>query len=223
MKEKTRKISEKHIKIIVVIAVIIIVVGLLFWGMIPEKIYEVSEITNSKETFDGKDLNVKGIINNWNISTNNFTLLDTTNENLLIEITHTGAYPEGFGNGETKTRTQAGLVAILDAFQRRPEAALGLSELVMKRLPPIEGYADVAQPRFGELAGSVAVDPRAVGGDDGAETETPGFDQQFQQVLAQQGLAAAEQRDGNVGLRKLSQEAPGLVRRQLLPVARSIG
>ena len=101
MKEKTRKISEKHIKIIVVIAVIIIVVGLLFWGMIPEKIYEVSEITNSKETFDGKDLNVKGIINNWNISTNNFTLLDKTNENLLIEITHTGAYPEGFGNGET--------------------------------------------------------------------------------------------------------------------------
>jgi cytochrome c-type biogenesis protein CcmE len=101
MRIKTRKISEKQIKIIVVIAVIIIVVGVLFWGMIPEKIYEVSEISNSKESFDGKEFSVKGIINNWNISTNNFNLLDTSNENLLIEMTHTGAYPEGFGNGET--------------------------------------------------------------------------------------------------------------------------
>ena len=101
MEKKPRKISEKQIKIIVVIAVIAIVVGILLWGMIPEKIYEVSEILNDKEGFDGKEVNVKGVVNGWSISSKNFTLLDVSNENLKIEITHSGAFSEGFGNGET--------------------------------------------------------------------------------------------------------------------------
>lgn len=101
MEKKGRKISEKQIKLIVVVAVVIIVVGLLFWGMIPEKIYEISEIMKNKEDFDGKEFNVKGLVSNWNLSSNDFILVDSFNSDLSIDITHYGAFSEGFGNNVT--------------------------------------------------------------------------------------------------------------------------
>jgi len=101
MERKAIKISEKQIKIIAVITIVIIVVSILLWGMIPEKIYDVSEILNNPEEFDSKEVNVIGIVEEWEPSTYNFTLIDTMNKNLAINITHTRAFPEGFGDNKT--------------------------------------------------------------------------------------------------------------------------
>lgn len=101
MERKAIKISEKQIKIIAVITIVIIVVSILLWGMIPEKIYDVSEILNNPEGFDSKKVNVIGVVEEWEPSTYNFTLIDTMNKNLAINITHTGAFPEGFGDNKT--------------------------------------------------------------------------------------------------------------------------
>jgi cytochrome c-type biogenesis protein CcmE len=101
MERKAIKISEKQIKIIAVVTIVIIVVSILLWGMIPEKIYDVSEILNNPEGFDGKEVNVIGFVEGWEPSSYNFTLLDNSNENLAINITHTRAFPEGFGDNKT--------------------------------------------------------------------------------------------------------------------------
>ena len=101
MKIKEKKISEKQIKIIIVVIIVVIVVGVLLWGMIPEKIYDVSEILNNTEGVDGQKVNVIGVVGNWEMSSKNFTLIDTEDGNLGINITYTKALPEGFGNKET--------------------------------------------------------------------------------------------------------------------------
>ncbi len=101
MEKKVRKISEKQIKIIVVIAIVIIIVGILLWGMIPEKIYEVSEILENPEGFDSRMINVTGVIAGWNFGSSNFTLVGSIDNNLSINVTHTGTFPGGFGTDET--------------------------------------------------------------------------------------------------------------------------
>jgi len=101
MKIKERKISEKQIKIIAVVIIAVIVVGVLLWGMVPGKIYDVSQILDNPEGLDEQEVNVIGVVSNWELSSNNFTLIDSQDENLGINITHTKAFPEGFGNGET--------------------------------------------------------------------------------------------------------------------------
>ena len=101
MKIKEKKISEKQIKIVIVILIVVIVIGVLFWGMIPEKIYEVSEILENPEGFNGQKINIKGIVDNWEKSSKNFTLVDSQDGNLVININNTKGFPEGFGNKET--------------------------------------------------------------------------------------------------------------------------
>ena len=101
MEKKVRKISEKQIKIIVVIAIVVIVVGSLLWGMVPEKIYDVSEILDNPEKFDDKALSVTGIVDGWVLSSRNFTLLDANEKEFTIEVLHTGSIPEGFGVNKT--------------------------------------------------------------------------------------------------------------------------
>ena len=101
MEKKARKISEKHIKIIAVVTIVVIVVGVLLWGMVPGKIYNVSEILDNPEGFDGQMVNVTGVVRGWGLSSHNFTLVDSLDKNLTIEITHTRAFPEGFGDNET--------------------------------------------------------------------------------------------------------------------------
>jgi cytochrome c-type biogenesis protein CcmE len=99
--KKERKISEKHIKLIVILAVIAVVLVIVVWGMVPEKIYEVSEVTKNKNLYDGKEISIKGVILAWNGTTKNFTLADAMNTNITISVTHSGAFPEGFGNNAT--------------------------------------------------------------------------------------------------------------------------
>lgn len=101
MKIKEKKISEKQIKIIIVVAIVVIVVGILIWGMIPEKIYDVSEILDNPKGFNGQKVNVIGVIGDWETQSNNFTLIDSQDENIVINISNTKGFPEGFGNKET--------------------------------------------------------------------------------------------------------------------------
>ena len=101
MEKKVRKISEKQIKIIAVVTIVVIVVIVLLWGMVPGKIYEVSEILKNSEGFDGRLVNVTGVVARWESSSHNFTLVDSLDKNLTINVTHTGVVPGGFGNKET--------------------------------------------------------------------------------------------------------------------------
>ena len=101
MKKNPRKISEKQIKIIAVVIIIAIVVGILLWGMIPGKIYDVSEILEHSGGFDGKEISVRGVVGGWNLSSQNFTLMDSQDKGMTLNITHSRSFPEGFGNNET--------------------------------------------------------------------------------------------------------------------------
>ena len=74
MAKQTRTISEKQIKIIAVVVIVIIIVGILIWGIIPGKIYDVSEILNNPNEFDGKGVNVTGLVTGWTFSTDLPTL-----------------------------------------------------------------------------------------------------------------------------------------------------
>lgn len=101
MEKKPRKISEKQIKIIAVVTIVVIVVGILLWGMVPEKIYDVSEILGNPEGFNGQEVNVIGVVGGWESSSHNFTLVDSKDKNLAINITYNMTFPGGFGNDET--------------------------------------------------------------------------------------------------------------------------
>lgn len=101
MEKKPRKISEKHIKIIAVTIIVIIVVSVLLWGMVPEKIYNVSEILDNQDEFDGKKVNIIGIVERWEHTSYNFSLADSFDKGSAINITHIGTFPENFGNNET--------------------------------------------------------------------------------------------------------------------------
>ena len=92
-----RRISQKQIKIIVVVVVIIVVVGVLVWGMIPEKIYELAEVLDDQDKFEDDYISVKGVVTEWNKSSDSFTLTDSNDETLTILVIHDGPFPEGFG------------------------------------------------------------------------------------------------------------------------------
>ena len=92
-----RRYSEKRVKVFVLVAVVSVVVVILLWGMVPERIYEVEEVVDGEDSFDGKQINVKGVVTAWETDKSNFTLLDSNNANLSILVRHTGPIPEGFG------------------------------------------------------------------------------------------------------------------------------
>jgi len=101
MEKKPRKISEKQIKIVAVVIIVVIVVSILLWGMVPGKTYDVSEVLSNQEKFNGKEVNIIGIVEGWEGSSNNFSLVDSFYSSLGINITHTRVFPENFGNNET--------------------------------------------------------------------------------------------------------------------------
>ena len=101
MEKKAIRISERQIKITAVIIIVVVVVAVLFWGMVPNRIYDTSEIIENSQSFNGKLVNVSGIVEGWMLSSNNFTLVDSLNDSYKIIITHNGGFPGGFGNNET--------------------------------------------------------------------------------------------------------------------------
>jgi cytochrome c-type biogenesis protein CcmE len=96
-----RRISEKQIKIFAVVAVVAVIVVVLLWGMVPDRIYEVRDVVDDVDGLEGENINIKGIITDWDLDDVNFTLADSNNENLTISVYHPGPFPEGFGINAT--------------------------------------------------------------------------------------------------------------------------
>ena len=93
-----RKITEKQIKLGVFIVVIVVVGVILLWGMVPEEIYMVKQVTSDPGRFDGKEISVKGMVADWNV-TDEFTLIDENDNVTFILANHTATFPDGFSNG----------------------------------------------------------------------------------------------------------------------------
>jgi hypothetical protein len=74
-----------------------VVVAVLLWGMVPDRIYEVRDILNDTGGLGDDVVNVKGIVTIWNNQSSNFTLADSNDPTRTLEVFHTGAIPEGFG------------------------------------------------------------------------------------------------------------------------------
>ncbi len=94
-------ISERKFKLGITVAVIVIVVGVLLWGMVPEEIIDVEKIAEDPAKYDGEEINVKGVVLDWDGSAMNFTLADSLDLNITIHVQHSGGPPEGFGNNVT--------------------------------------------------------------------------------------------------------------------------
>ncbi len=95
--EKRQKRSSIRKKRVVVVAVIIIVVAIIiaFWGTQPPRSYRPSEILQSPESYEGKNIQVRGIITSHNSTAKIFLLGDTV-VNMTVSYT---SLPEGFQIG----------------------------------------------------------------------------------------------------------------------------
>ncbi len=92
-----RRVSERRVKVIGLVAVVAVVVIILLWGMVPAKILEIREVVGQASAMDGDEVSVKGIVTVWEPQSTNFTLTDPSDPALALLVTHHGAIPEGFG------------------------------------------------------------------------------------------------------------------------------
>lgn len=92
-----RRISKKQLRIVALVSVVAVIVIVLLWGMVPERIYEVRDVYDEIDDLDGGYINVKGVVARWESGESNYTLADSKDANMTIEVSHKGAFPEGFG------------------------------------------------------------------------------------------------------------------------------
>lgn len=92
-----RRISRKQLRILALVSVVAVIVVILLWGMVPERIYEVRNVLDEIDDLNGEYINVKGVVVSWESGQSNYTLADTKDANLTIEASHQGGFPEGFG------------------------------------------------------------------------------------------------------------------------------
>lgn len=95
-----RKITEKQLKMLVFVVIIIAMGAVLIWGMVPEDIYEVKQINEDPGKYLDKEIQIKGMVKDWNMS-DEFTLADSNDQTITIHANHTATFPDGFGNDET--------------------------------------------------------------------------------------------------------------------------
>ncbi len=92
-----KRFSRKQVRTIGIVVIVAVLVAILLWGMVPEPIFEVDQVLDDPDSFDGEWVNVKGIVVDWEAGNPNFTLADSDDGSLTIEVSHSGAIPEGFG------------------------------------------------------------------------------------------------------------------------------
>ncbi len=113
-----RRFSRKQLRIFALVAVVAVIVVILLWGMVPERIYEVRNVFDEIDDLDGEYINVKGVVVSWESGQNNYTMADTDDANLTIEAVHKGGFPEGFGMDATVVAKgivkRSGLVISMD-------------------------------------------------------------------------------------------------------------
>lgn len=98
---RSRGISSKQIRIGIVVAVVAVLVVVLLWGMVPDRIYEVHQALDDIDSLDGEYVSVKGLIVSWETGSSDFTIADSNDGNITIQVQHTGPLPEGFGINAT--------------------------------------------------------------------------------------------------------------------------
>ncbi len=92
-----KRFSRKQVRIMGIVVIVAVLATILLWGMVPEPIYEVDQVLDDPDSFDGEWMNIKGVVVNWEAGNSNFTLADSNDGNLTIEVSHSGGFPEGFG------------------------------------------------------------------------------------------------------------------------------
>ena len=100
---KKSRISDKQIKLIDVVAVVVVVVGVLLWGMVPNEIYEVNYVFNHMDELNGREISVRGVVKNFDISLNEFQLKDpdSSEKGGGLSVVYNGSFPDGFGNNQS--------------------------------------------------------------------------------------------------------------------------
>ncbi len=93
-----KKVTEKQIKLGVFIVVVVVIVGILLWGMVPEEIYEVHQVADDTAKYLDKEISIKGVVRDWNVSSDEFLLVDEGDNITFIHANHTTAFPDGFTN-----------------------------------------------------------------------------------------------------------------------------
>ena len=84
---------------------------------------------------------------------------------------------------------------MLEPAQRGREAAGQTPVGVVESLETVDADADVGDAEAGPLLGDTSVDPHSVGRELGRDTGRAGMADQVEEIVAQQGLAAAEDQD----------------------------
>jgi len=96
---------KKKIKIIIVVIIVVISLGILLWSLSPPKSESVSDIVKNPDKFLGKNIQIKGIVENNTIENSTseitFNLTDEKDNNYKLSITYEGSLPNNFQEGKT--------------------------------------------------------------------------------------------------------------------------
>jgi cytochrome c-type biogenesis protein CcmE len=84
----------KGVVIVVVVIAVALVIGL--WGTAPANYLTVNDVITNSDNYQGKTIEVKGIVEDWNSTANTFNLADGDKKINVTYIT----VPEGFNNGK---------------------------------------------------------------------------------------------------------------------------
>lgn len=94
-KPRRRGLRSNKAKILVVVAIISIALAIVLWGAAPPEYITVEELMEDSDSYEGKDVTVRGKVGNWT-GGQNFTMVDHRNASLEIQVTHENPIPEGF-------------------------------------------------------------------------------------------------------------------------------
>jgi len=95
------RFSEKQLKLVAVVLVVVAVLAIALWGMVPEEIHEVNQVTSDPADYIGEEVNVKGVVADWDINNKTFSLCDSLDLTCSFMVTYDGAPPEGFADNVT--------------------------------------------------------------------------------------------------------------------------
>jgi cytochrome c-type biogenesis protein CcmE len=84
----------KGVVIVVLVIAVALVIGL--WGTAPANYLTVNDVISNSDSYKGKTIEVKGIVEDWNSTANTFSLADGDKKINVTYIT----VPEGFNNGK---------------------------------------------------------------------------------------------------------------------------
>lgn len=98
--EKPRsRLTGKRKKLLTAVAVLVIIALALvvgFWGNAPVPYMTVSQVNNNFDSYVDKEIEIKGLVENWNTTAKTF---DLTDEKSVLTVSYSNI-PDGFNNGK---------------------------------------------------------------------------------------------------------------------------